>query len=212
MACLDVHYKDQTACAAAIVFDDWSVHTPIAGYSTAVIINSNYEPGQFYRRELKPLLAVIELIAEPIRLFIIDAYCYLFADRDPGLGTYLHDALNKEATIIGVAKNRYKESDHAEELFRGGSKRALFITSIGMPKKVAASRIASMPGGFRIPTIIKAADQLARNSHNETDTRQKKGSALCLTASSRLIILKNWTPFWIFINLIFCFSLYTIPL
>jgi len=161
-ACLDVHYKEQAARAAAIVFDDWAAATPVVEYSAVVTESGQYEPGRFYLRELAPLLAVIQHIAEPIEVFIIDAYCYLSAHGTPGLGAHLYAAINERASVIGVAKNRFRDSDHAEELFRGGSNRALFVTSIGLPQKVAALKIASMAGRFRIPTLLKAADQLTR--------------------------------------------------
>jgi deoxyribonuclease V len=132
MACLDVHYKE------------------------------DYQPGQFYLRELSPLLAVIERIAEPVDTLIIDAYCYLSADYTPGLGAFLYSAIGRAASVIGVAKNRYKTTTHAEEVFRGGSSHALFVTSVGFSRKEAAAKIASMAGPYRIPALLKAVDQLAR--------------------------------------------------
>ncbi len=121
-----------------------------------------YEPGRFYLRELVPLLAVIEMIAEPIDTFIIDAYCYLSSDLASGLGSYLYRAMDQQASVVGVAKNRFKNSTHAEKVFRGGSRRALFVTSMGLSQKQAASKIASMAGSNRIPKLLKAVDQLAR--------------------------------------------------
>ena len=162
IACLDVHYREQTACAAAIVFDEWSAATSVAQYAMVVTGSGAYEPGRFYLRELAPLLAVIERIEEPVRLFIIDAYCYLSEDGAPGLGSYLYAALRERAAVVGVAKRRFGDTNHAEELYRGGSARALFVTSLGLPQQDAAAEVASMAGRFRIPTLLAAVDRLAR--------------------------------------------------
>lgn len=33
IACLDVHYAEETALAAAVVFTDWQATSPISGYT-----------------------------------------------------------------------------------------------------------------------------------------------------------------------------------
>ena len=162
MVCLDAHYRGPIACAAAVVFDDWSAVKPTRWYSTIVKSDVGYEPGRFYLRELAPILTVIKQIMEPIHIFIIDGYCYLSEDFMPGLGSHLYSAVHGRSSVIGVAKNRFKDSRHAEKLFRGDSNRALFITSLGLDPKVAASKIASMAGPYRIPHILKLVDQFAR--------------------------------------------------
>ncbi|MCE9548135.1 MAG: endonuclease V, partial [Planctomycetia bacterium] len=120
IACLDVHYDAHLAAAAAVVFDEWTANAAIAQYSTVVGGSGEYEPGKFYLRELAPLLAVIGQIGEPIDVLVIDAYCYLSDDKLPGLGMHLHAAINQRCSIIGVAKNRYQNSRHADEVLRGG--------------------------------------------------------------------------------------------
>ena len=161
-ACLDVHYHQQSASAAAVVFDDWAADKPAAEYVTAVTGGVEYRPGRFYLREFAPLLAVIECIAEPVEVFIIDGYCTLSAAGAPGLGAHLYAAMEQRAAVIGVAKSRYRGTDHAAEVIRGGSQRPLFVTSLGMPQRVAASRIASLAGRYRMPKLLKAVDRLAR--------------------------------------------------
>ena len=160
--CLDVHCHERTASAAALVFDDWATSTPVARYRSLVPGCAKYEPGRFYQRELAPLLAVIECIVEPIEVLIIDAYCTLAADGTPGLGAHLFASTGEQAVVVGVAKSRLRNTDHAEEICRGVSRRPLFITSLGLPQPVAAEKIASMAGRHRIPTLLKLVDQLAR--------------------------------------------------
>lgn len=162
IACLDVHYYDDYACAAAVVFNTWSSTAPIKEYSEVIQWNKKYKSGKFYQRELKPLLKIIEIIEEPIQLYIIDAYCYLSDDHSPGLGVFLYKALNEQVPVVGVAKNRYKNTHIAEVVFRGQSKKPLYVTSVGISQVQAASNIAIMAGKFRIPDLLKIADQRAR--------------------------------------------------
>lgn len=107
ITCLDVHYYDDYACVAAVVFNRWSSTNPIKEYSEVIQWNKKYESGKFYQRELKPLLKVIEIIEEPIQLYIIDAYCYLSDDRSPGLGVYLYKALDEQVPVVGVANRSW---------------------------------------------------------------------------------------------------------
>ena len=167
-ACFDVHYDDHGAAAAALVFDQWQDAEPVDQYSVRLSEIGEYEPGKFYLRELKPLAAVIEKISQPIDTFIIDAYCYLDGDQAPGLGFYLYESLRKrfsevpELKVIGVAKNPFRGSDHAQPVLRGDSTRPLWITSIGVDPVDAAAQIRSMDGEFRMPTLLRKVDQDCR--------------------------------------------------
>lgn len=163
IACFDAHYDDQTATAAAIVFHDWEDDTTIDQFTVKVTDVGDYRPGSFYERELKPLQELLPLISYPVRYFVIDAYCHLSDDGSPGLGAYLHELLPDDSVVIGVAKNRFRDTCHAIELLRGTSNRPLFITSIGIDYQSAADHIKSMVGNHRIPTVLKNVDRLARN-------------------------------------------------
>lgn len=162
IASLDVHYCDGHACAAAVVFSTWASTSPIKDYSVVIQWYEEYESGKFYQRELQPLLMVIEIIEEPIQLYIIDAYCYVSDARSPGLGFYLFKALNEQIPVVGVAKNKFKNTDIAEEVFRGQSKKPLYVTSVGISQVEAAAKITLMAGKFRIPDLLKLADLKAR--------------------------------------------------
>ena len=164
IVCLDVQYLDDAAQAAAIVFDDWQSDTSVSQHTALVSQPAEYESGKFYLRELQPLLTVLEEIKSPLDAYVVDGYCYLSADRSPGLGAYLAEALDGETTVIGVAKNRYRDTRHAVELLRGGSSRPLFVTSIGIQYAAAAQHIKEMAGDHRLPTLLKAVDRLARTT------------------------------------------------
>ena len=163
IACFDVHYQDGSANAAAILFDDWASDQP----SDQLLVRSEnvaeYQAGSFYQRELGPLRSVIEQIAYPVHTFVIDAYCHLSESGAPGLGAYLHETLPGNSVVIGVAKNRFRDTNHAIELLRGGSDRPLFVSSIGINYSTAVEHIRSMAGPHRLPTLLKAVDRLCRD-------------------------------------------------
>lgn len=167
IAALDVYYSDTNAYAAAVVFEHWDSETPVATYAACVANCGDYAPGQFYLRELQPLLSVISEIREEVSVFVIDAYCHLSAEGERGLGARLAETLPGEPTIIGVAKNRFRDSAHAVELLRGGSKRPLFVTAIGLAYDEAADKIGSMHGPYRVPTLLKEVDRLSRITNGE---------------------------------------------
>ena len=164
--CLDVQYAADTAFAAAVVFDAWQDTDPVNQYTVRVGGIRAYEPGKFYLRELKPLMAAVQRIREPIDIYIIDAHCHLMSETDPGLGAYLHNAIGGRSSIIGVAKNRFRDSRQAVEVLRGKSKRPLYVTSIGIGRRDAAAALRAMAGSHRLPTMITLADRLAREATN----------------------------------------------
>jgi len=94
---------------------------------------------------------------------VIDAYCHLSEAREPGLGAYLHETLPENSIVIGVAKNRFRDTNHAIEVRRGGSDRPLFVSSIGVDYATAAEHIHSMSGPHRMPKLLKAVDRLCRD-------------------------------------------------
>lgn len=162
IACFDVHYTDSAVYAAAIVFQHWSDESPIEQKVVLCPSPNEYVAGEFYKRELEPLKTVIAKIENPIQTYLIDAYCQLSTDGMPGLGTYLFNELKNGNTVIGVAKNRFRDTKHAAEVFRGDSERPLFVTSIGIDYQLAAEHIKSMHGNHRIPTLLKMVDRVCR--------------------------------------------------
>lgn len=122
---LDVHYTGSTAHAAAVGFDEWQSDKCIASYTAMESPVAEYEPGKFCVRELSPLLKVIRQIDSNITTYVIDGYCHLSSDLAPGLGAYLHEALAEPTAIVGIAKNRYRQTQHAIEVFRGKPSPAL---------------------------------------------------------------------------------------
>jgi len=166
IGCLDVDYRDTGVTAACVGADAWTDELA----RVEVLVRSPgrpaaYQPGAFYERELPYLLEVLARMP-PLEVIIIDAYVWLGPDQ-PGLGKRLHDALGG-GTIVGVAKTRFAGADAGSgasgvvEIRRGDSQSPLYITAIGLDPAEAARRVAGMHGEFRIPTLLRRVDALAR--------------------------------------------------
>ena len=167
IACLDVGYSDTAALAACVVIDNWRASRPAAQYVAKIYDVKEYQPGEFFRRELPCIQAVLDKLKLPPKCIVIDGYVWLDQNHNPGLGAHLYETMHCKVPVIGVAKNPFKDRDHATELRRGKSDRPLFITAIGIPISQAVVNIRAMHGPHRLPTILKLADQLSRQDPPE---------------------------------------------
>ena len=161
IVCLDVQYASDSANAAAVLFAVWTDASAARVLTLTVAPIQPYESGAFYKRELPCLLAMLEIIPEPLEAIVIDGYVYLDHQSQPGLGARLYAALGAQIPVIGVAKTEFAGAPSAAVL-RGQSKRALFVSSIGIDFNTAANEIARMHGAHRLPTLLKAVDAAAR--------------------------------------------------
>ena len=162
--CVDVHYYDDRAAAACLLFKNWSDAMPASQFRTTISKITPYVAGQFYLRELPCILEVLELVDENIDVFVIDGYVWLDDGRTPGLGAHLYHKLQRRTPVIGVAKTQYRPSEAAHEVLRGKSEKPLYITAVGIDPSIAASCIKKMHGEFRIPTLLKMVDQISRSA------------------------------------------------
>ncbi len=159
---VDVQYSKAGAAAGGVVLEHWQDEKAQKEYVSLMAEAARYEPGKFFKRELPCILKLItEHHLEP-DCIVVDGYVFLDGVSEPGLGKYLYDALNGRAGVIGVAKKRYKDIGPGVELFRGGSRRPLYVTAAGMELGQARRNILSMHGQNRLPTLLKRADQLCR--------------------------------------------------
>ena len=160
LAAFDVHYADNgRVSAAAVLFSDYGDPQPVMECTEFLSAAAKYIPGEFYRRELPAILALLKKFDRPPDELIVDGYVML-GDR-PGLGHHLFSALEGKITVIGVAKSKYKGSAGIE-VFRGRSARPLYVTAAGMGQDEAVEKIRRMHGKHRIPTLLKRVDRLAR--------------------------------------------------
>lgn len=167
-ACLDVHYtEDGAAAAACLLFGDWTDPDPAATFLETLRDVPPYEPGAFYRRELPCLLAVLAQTTPAPDTILIDGYVWLGPDRRPGLGERLYGALGRTVPVIGVAKTAFADTP-AVPVLRGGSARPLWVTAAGMDEAEAAGHVAAMHGVHRLPSLLKLVDRLCRSAPVKT--------------------------------------------
>ena len=158
---IDVQYSENTAFVAGITFGTWLSEAPENEYISVLNDVAEYEPGNFYKRELPCILKLIEEHGIKPDTIVVDGYVYLDGESRPGLGKYLYDALKDECEIIGVAKRSFSGIGVSHEVLRGQSVKPLFITTTGQ-LDTAKENIAKMFGEHRIPVLLKRADQLCR--------------------------------------------------
>lgn len=160
---VDVHYYNDTATAAGVLFDTWEDSVPEKVFTSKILEIKAYQSGSFYKRELPCILQLVSEHSIETSCIIIDGYVHL-NDNKPGLGTYLFNALQGNISVIGVAKNSYSGVSNDLAIYRGKSKKPLFVTSEGINLINAKELVLSMHGQNRIPTLLKLADQLCRGN------------------------------------------------
>ncbi len=159
---VDVDYRKDGAVAAGVLFQNWQDSESVKELSAPILTVAEYEPGQFYKRELPCVLALLQQLEQLPEFIVIDGYVYLDGNQKPGIGKHLYDALEGKSVIIGVAKSRFKDTPSETEIFRGGSKRALYVTAVGINEIEAKGFIMRLHGEHRIPTLLKRVDQLSK--------------------------------------------------
>jgi len=159
-AAVDVHYpRTGGARAAAVLADDAAFAHVLAERTATLPEVPPYRPGEFYRRELPPLRAVLDGLSG-LGLLVVDGYADLDPGGRPGLGAHAHAEFG--IPVIGVAKSTFRTATHAVPVLRGSSQRPLFVTAAGMPSADAADLVRSMAGRYRLPDALRRADTLAR--------------------------------------------------
>ncbi|HEX3148507.1 MAG TPA: endonuclease V [Gemmataceae bacterium] len=167
IAFVDVDYREVGAVAAAVLASAWTDAVPTAEFTTFVPSVADYVPGEFYRRELPCIEAILNRCPAVPNVVIIDGYVWLGPDR-PGLGAKLHEALGFRTPVVGVAKTAFKSAASiAIEVHRSASRQPLWVTAIGTDPTTAAEAIRTMHGSYRIPSLIRRVDQVARTALSE---------------------------------------------
>lgn len=162
LACVDVDYRQHESVAACLLFPSWTSAHADSQWIERLPPPAAYQPGEFYRRELPCLLQVLQRVTEPLEAVIIDGYVWLDAASRCGLGGHLYEALQRKIPIIGVAKTAYRGATFAVSVLRGESLSPLYVTAAGMSAETAAAGVRDMHGPYRLPTLLKRVDQLAR--------------------------------------------------
>ena len=159
---IDVDYKENEATVAGVLFERWDDKVSFSVIKSTINNIEPYISGQFYKRELPCILRLLDEHDVIPEYIVVDGHVFLDGNKKPGLGKYLFDSLNCKIPIIGVAKKAFFTSSKESEIYRGMSKKALFITSIGIELELAKKCIESMDGQYRLPTLLKQADKECR--------------------------------------------------
>jgi deoxyribonuclease V len=159
-AAADVQYLPTGEARAALVLAADATFASITTEKIVVVPQAApYVPGEFWRRELPCLRAVLHGVAG-LSLLIVDGYVDLDPAGRAGLGA--RAAAEFGVPVIGVAKTRFATATHAVEVRRGGATRPLYVTAVGLPTAEAAELIRAMAGPHRMPDGLRRVDALAR--------------------------------------------------
>ncbi|MBW1658387.1 endonuclease V [Flavobacterium quisquiliarum] len=160
----DTYYFDQKAKTVCLEFSEWNEDKNFKVYTEIIDNVEEYIPGEFYKRELPCILSLLNQIdLATIDVIVVDGFVYLNDEGKYGLGGYLYEKLNKQIPIIGVAKTNFASIEkNKKALFRGDSKKPLYITSVGIDLEEVFKKVESMHGEFRFPTLLKELDRLTK--------------------------------------------------
>jgi deoxyribonuclease V len=168
IALLDVDYRGDGACAACVLAASWTDAASTSQHAVGIAKVEAYEPGHFYRRELPCLLEVLASSRFAPGVVVVDGYVWLADESRPGLGWHLHQALASRIPVVGIAKTAFVGADASAlvaKVFRGGSKRPLYVTAVGVDLRMASAWVEGMAGAHRIPSLVAAVDRLSRTAH-----------------------------------------------
>ncbi|HET91272.1 MAG TPA: endonuclease V [Chloroflexi bacterium] len=168
---VDVRYRGDRAVAAGVLFEAWEDCEPFRILFAQLTGVAAYEPGQFYKRELPCILALVEQLERRPEHILVDGYVCLGRERRPGLGQHVYDALAGQSAVIGVAKSRYRGTPDEARLFRGGSRRPLYVTAVGVGQTEAKEFVMRMCGVHRTPALLKRVDRLSKQPLDDAASR-----------------------------------------
>ena len=159
---VDVQYSENNGVAAGVLFENWQDEKTLKECVSLIEGVAGYEPGKFFKRELPCILKLIAEYHLKPEIIIVDGYVFLDGFSKAGLGKHLFDALNGEISVVGIAKKRFKDIDSRFEVYRGNSRKPLYITAVGIDLEQAKRNVRAMHGENRLPTLIKRVDQICR--------------------------------------------------
>jgi deoxyribonuclease V len=163
-AVLDAAYRSDSSLAACVTFARWEDGRPQEIFRARSPVRAAYRAGRLYERELPGLLAVLGACGQPLETIVVDGYVHLQPSVGKGLGLHLYEALGGTTPVIGVAKTPLVIATHVVPIFRGRSRKPLFVSAVGCSLRPSAAHILRMHGPHRIPTLLRLADQAARDA------------------------------------------------
>ncbi|MGW8161391.1 MAG: endonuclease V [Desulfobulbales bacterium] len=165
---MDVAYHGNNAVVGLVRFKGWNSSQPLSLNTIFCTAGHRYIPGEFYRRELPCLIKALESVKLDYSHVLIDGYVHLQEPQVKGLGYHVYEYLAGRAVVIGVAKSPLKVARDYVPVLRGRSRKPLFVSAIGMDSIAASVIIAGMHGKYRLPTMLKHADSLAKGVYGQS--------------------------------------------
>ncbi|CDF79609.1 deoxyinosine 3'endonuclease (endonuclease V)-like protein [Formosa agariphila KMM 3901] len=155
----DTYYYDGKAKTIAVSFNDWEDEAPTQIFTDSIEVVEPYEPGAFYKRELPCILSLLKQVnLDEVELIIVDGYVIL-EEKHLGLGGFLYQALEHKIPVVGIAKSEFVSKTAVfKEVFRGESKKPLYVTAIGTDRDEVCNAIERMHGKYRMPTLLQIVD------------------------------------------------------
>ena len=165
----DTYYYQDKANTVCLSFENRTESDKYTIFTEITNNASDYIPGEFYKREMPCILSLLQKFdLQNVETIIVDGFVFLDDNGSLGLGGHLYKALNEKVPVIGVAKSNFATINrNKRELYRGESKRPLYITSIGIDLDIATKKIRNMNGKYRIPTLLKELDKLTKVENGE---------------------------------------------
>ena len=161
---IDVYYKATYAKAVGVLFE-WEDESPQCVVTNIVNDVEDYEPGQFYKRELPCILQLLKQVnLNSLEAIIVDGHVYIDNNKTFGLGGHLWQALDQKIPIIGIAKKAFHNTEEVSiPIYRGQSQNPLYVSCVGISEQEVLAKVQLLHGAYRIPTILKLLDQYTKS-------------------------------------------------
>jgi deoxyribonuclease V len=159
-----VHFHGDKAVAAGVAFDEWDAPEASRTFTSRVAHVDKPSRAELDLRALPCLMLLLQEHALRPDVILIDAPVHLDASETPGLGRKLYEALGGQLAIIGVSTKSIPGMPAQFEVFREEEARPVIVTSVGVDIGAAKTRVRAMHGKRRIPTLLKLAARIARES------------------------------------------------
>jgi len=160
----DTYYKGQEAKTVCIGFKEWEEEAYTFTKSIISSVPDEYVSGQFYKREMPCILELLkEVPLQPEDIIVVDGHVFLDDEGKLGLGGHLYEQLGQTNAIVGVGKSNFASLNQLKrEVYRGQSKKPLYITAVGLDLDEVAHQVAQMHGDYRMPDLLRDLDQMTK--------------------------------------------------
>ena len=159
-----VHFDGAQANAAAVAFDAWDAAEATKTYVSRIAQVEKSARGELDLRELPCVMQLLREHSLEPELILLAGFVHLDADETPGLGQHLYQALGGKVPIVGASKRSLPGLSVQFEVMREEEAPPLFVTCAGIDIGAAKARLRAMHGRKRVPTLMKLAVRLAKNS------------------------------------------------